>query len=54
MGKPDACFAIREDGSFQLKSFPYAVDATVVRLKSLAFPPEVENDLITVRQTGLL
>jgi putative phosphoesterase len=51
-GKPDACYAIWEDGDFQLKSFPYAVDKTVERLKALAFPVDVEKDLITVLQTG--
>lgn len=51
-GKADACYATWEDGSFQLKSFPYPVDETVGRLKALAFPSEVEKDLITVLQTG--
>ncbi|HTZ84416.1 MAG TPA: YfcE family phosphodiesterase [Candidatus Acidoferrales bacterium] len=51
-GKPDGCYAIWENGDFQLKSFPYAVDKTVERLKGLAFPPDVEKDLITVLQTG--
>ncbi|MFY9911486.1 MAG: YfcE family phosphodiesterase [Candidatus Sulfotelmatobacter sp.] len=51
-GKPDACYAIWENGDFQLKSFPYAVDKTVERLKALAFPVGVEKDLITVLQTG--
>ena len=50
--KSDACYAIWEDGSIQLKSFPYAVDETVGRLKALGFPPEVEKDLITVLNTG--
>ena len=51
-GKSDACYAVWEDGSFSLKSFPYAVDETVERLKALQFPQEVEKDLITVLQTG--
>ena len=51
-GKPVACYAIWENGDFQLKSFPYAVDKTVERLKALAFPLDVEKDLITVLQTG--
>ena len=51
-GKSDACYAIWEDGNFQLKSFPYAVDETVARIKALAFPREVEKDLITVLNTG--
>lgn len=49
---PDACYATWEDGSFELKSFPYAVNETVSRLKALALPSQVETDLITVLQTG--
>ena len=51
-GKPDACYAVWEGGTFQLKSFPYPVDETIGRLKALAFPQDVEKDLITVVQTG--
>jgi len=51
-GKSDACYAVWEDGSFSLKSFPYAVDETIGRLRVLGFPQEVEKDLITVLQTG--
>jgi putative phosphoesterase len=51
-GKSDACYAVWEDGSFSLKSFPYAADDTIGRLKALGFPQEVEKDLITVLQTG--
>ncbi len=51
-GKPDACYAVWEDGSFELKSFPYAVDETVGKLKALSFPRDVERDLVTVLKTG--
>jgi putative phosphoesterase len=53
-GNPDACYAVWEDGDFQLKSFPYTVAETAAKLKALAFPQEVEEDLITVLQTGSL
>lgn len=51
-GKSDACYALWEDGSFSLKSFPFAVDETIGRIRALGFPQEVEKDLITVLQTG--
>jgi len=51
-GKPDACYAVWENGSFQLKTFPYAVDETIGRLRALAFPADVTNDLTTVLRTG--
>jgi protein phosphatase len=51
-GKPDACYAVWEDGSFALKSFPYAIEPTVGKLQALSFPQDVEKDLITVLRTG--
>jgi protein phosphatase len=51
-GKPDACYTVWEDGALELKSFPYAVDETVGKLKALAFSSDVERDLITVLKTG--
>ena len=51
-GKSDACYALWEDGLFQLKSFAYPVQETVDRLKALGFPSDVEKDLIPVLQTG--
>jgi|ERR1019366_916969 protein phosphatase len=51
-GKPDACYAVWNDGAFQLKSFSYPVNKTIAKLQSLSFPPEIERDLITVLQAG--
>lgn len=51
-GKSDACYAVWEDGFLRLKSYPYAVAKTAEKLKALSFPREVEQDLITVLQTG--
>ncbi len=51
-GKPDACYAVWNDGAFELKSFSYPVNRTIAKLKSLSFPSEIEKDLITVLQSG--
>lgn len=51
-GKPEACYAVWQDGTFELKSFSYPVDETVRKLQALSFPQDVEEDLITVLQTG--
>jgi putative phosphoesterase len=51
-GKPDACYAVWEDGSFQLKFYPYPVDKTVEKLRVLSFPQDVEQDLVTELRTG--
>lgn len=53
-GSPEARYATWEDGTFRLKSYFYPVEATVGRLKALAFPEEVKRDLITVLETGSL
>jgi putative phosphoesterase len=53
-GNPDACYAVWDDGVFQMKSFPYDVEKTVAKLKALRFPQEVEKDLITELKTGSL
>ena len=51
-GKPDACYAVWENATFQLKSFPYAVEETAGRIRALSFPRDVESDLIAVLKTG--
>ena len=51
-GKPEACYAVWQDGIFELKSFSYPVDETVRKLQALSFPQDVEKDLITVLRTG--
>ncbi len=51
-GKPDACYAIWENGVFRLESYRYEVEKTVAQLKAWDLPTEVEKDLITVLQTG--
>ncbi len=51
-GKPDACYAIWEDGSFQLKSFEYPVAKTIAKLRALSLPQDVKHDLITMLKTG--
>lgn len=51
-GKPDACYALWEDGSFHLKSFRYPVAKTVAKLRALSLSQEVEEDLIAVLETG--
>ena len=51
-GKPDACYAVWENGTFQVKSYPYNVEETAGRIRALSFPKDVEDDLITVLKTG--
>jgi len=50
-GKPEACYAVWQDGALELKSFSYPVDETMGKLQALSFPQDVEKDLITVLRT---
>lgn len=51
-GRPEACYAVWEDGSFQLKSYRYPVARTIAKLRALSLPTDVEQDLITVLESG--
>jgi predicted phosphodiesterase len=51
-GKPEAYYAVWEDGSFQLKSYAYPVQKTVAKIRALSFPPDVEQNLIAVLERG--
>ena len=51
-GDPDACYAVWQDGQFQLKRFPYDFKKTVARIRWLPIADDIQRDLITVLQTG--
>jgi protein phosphatase len=51
-GKPDACYAVWENGKFQLKQFAYPVERAVQRIVHLPVPVEIQQDLATVLRTG--
>ncbi len=51
-GKPDACYAVWEDGRLELKSYSYPIDNTIRRLNALPLSAEIKQDLITVLRTG--
>ncbi|HLO75403.1 MAG TPA: YfcE family phosphodiesterase [Magnetospirillum sp.] len=51
-GKPLANYAIWQDGTFTLKSFPYPVETTVAKLEALGFPDDVEAELVNILTTG--
>lgn len=51
-GKPDACYAVWEDGNVELKSFEYPVNETVARIRALGLSRRVKNDLVHVLETG--
>jgi protein phosphatase len=51
-GKPDACYAVWEDGKFQLKQFAYPVERAVQRIEHLPIPADIRRDLAKVLHTG--
>jgi len=53
-GKPEACYAVWEDGVFRLKTYAYPVEQTVAKVRSLSFPRDVEEDLVHLLEQGSL
>jgi protein phosphatase len=51
-GKADACYAVWENGQFELKQFAYPVERAVQRIDQLPVSSEIRRDLITVLRTG--
>ncbi len=51
-GKADACYALFQEGEFQLKQFAYSVGETEHRIDKLPIPAEIRQDLKTVLRTG--
>lgn len=53
-GKPEACYAVWEDGVFQLKTYSYPVGRTVAKVRALSFPQDVTEDLVHLLENGSL
>jgi putative phosphoesterase len=51
-GKPDACYAVWEDGEITLRSYRYPVEQTVERIEGLAIDAEVKKNLVAVLTFG--
>ena len=51
-GKPDACYAVWQEGHFELKQFPYALERALERIQQMPVPADIRRDLATVLRTG--
>jgi hypothetical protein len=51
-GGNTSCAGVWQDGKFELKLFTYPVEATVEKPKALAFPRDVEAELLNILVTG--
>ncbi len=52
MGRPDACYAVWEDGDIELRSYPYDVWKTVSKIRKLLIPVHVQDELAANLYTG--
>ena len=47
-----ASYAVWEDGQFSFRTYSYPVPETVRKVRTLSFPAEVEEDLVSILQSG--
>jgi putative phosphoesterase len=53
-GRPLACYAVWEDGRLALKEYSYPVADTIEQIRKMPIPPEDQEALIVVLETGFL
>lgn len=53
-GSPEARYAVWEDGSIELKSYPYPFEAAVAKIQSLPIDATLRNELSTILRTGTI
>jgi len=51
-GRPQACYAIWEDGEMSLKEYEYPIEETIRGIRAMPILPEDQDALITVLKTG--
>ena len=51
-GRPDACYAIWEDGEMFLKEYEYPIEETIRGIRAMPIATEDQNALIMVLRTG--
>ena len=51
-GKPDACYAVWEDGQVHLRAFSYPIEKTIEKIQHVAVAKEIQRQLITVLRSG--
>jgi putative phosphoesterase len=51
-GKPDACYAVWENGQVSLRSFEYPIGKTVEKIWSMPIDKNIQQKLVTVLEAG--
>ena len=53
-GRPQACYAVWEDGKISRKEYEYPIDETIRGIRGMPLEPQDQESLIAVLQTGNL
>jgi putative phosphoesterase len=51
-GKPDACYAVWENGQVSLRSYAYPIEKTINKIRLMPVSKKIQQDLITVLESG--
>ncbi|MGB7228965.1 MAG: metallophosphoesterase family protein, partial [Candidatus Acidiferrales bacterium] len=51
-GKPQACYAVWEDGQVSLRTYAYPLEKTIDKIRSMPIGKRIQQDLITVLESG--
>lgn len=51
-GKPDACYAVWEDGQVNLRTYPYPVETTAEKIRSMPVGQDIQQTLVKVLESG--
>ena len=52
MGRPDACYAVWNDGRIELRTFEYPFEETIRKINALPIPARVKTNLAAVLRHG--
>ena len=51
-GNSNACYALWEDGNFELRNYKYPVEMTIEKIGKMGLPPEIVRQLVNILRTG--
>jgi putative phosphoesterase len=51
-GRPQACYAVWQDGQMFLKEYEYPIEETIGAIRAMPIAPELQDDLAAVLRTG--
>jgi protein phosphatase len=51
-GKPDACYAVWENGQVSLRTYPYRVGQTIEKIRRMPIAQNIQHNLIAVLESG--